>query len=274
MQISSLSIIFMTVSAIISMGLPVVLFVIFYKKFNAKFLPMIVGMAGFVLFVLVLERSVHAIVLGRFALIEKPVIYIIYGVLMAGIFEETARFVSFTILRKKFNGIETGLAYGVGHGGIESILLVGLTIVNTIIFTITIVNAGNLESISGALPEETLRQMEMQIAALSSAPAYSFLLSGIERIFAIALQVSLSTIVFYSVYGQNKLWLYPLAIILHAMVDVPALTMQLGIINNVYVVESVTCISAILLVLLALTIHKKQSEAIDNKRTNQVGEHV
>jgi uncharacterized membrane protein YhfC len=260
MQISILSIIFMTVSAIISTVLPVVLFVIFHKKFNAKFLPMIVGMAGFVLFVLVLERLVHSLVLGRFALMEKPVIYIIYGVLMAGIFEESARFISFKILRKKYNGIETGLAYGIGHGGIESILLVGLTMISTIIFSIA-ANTGNLESISGALPEETLSQVDAQIAILSSVSAYSFLLGGIERIFAIALQVSLSIIVFYSVYGQNRLWLYPLAIILHAIVDVPAITMQLGIIQNVYVVESVTFISAILLVLLAINIHKKQSRS-------------
>jgi uncharacterized membrane protein YhfC len=251
----------MAISAIISIGLPIVLFVIFYKKFNAKILPMIIGIAGFVLFVLVLERSVHLIVFEKFALAEKPLIYILYGIFMAGIFEETARFVSFQITKKKYGGIGTGLAYGIGHGGIESIVIVGLAMVNTIIFSINI-NAGNIETITGKFHGETLEQIRAQINTLLATPAYSFLFGGIERIFAIAIQLSLSVIVFYSVHGKNKLWLYPFAILLHAILDIPAVAMQAGIVKNIYMVELCVFTGAVILTIIARHIHKKSERNI------------
>ena len=64
MQVSVFSMIFMAISAIISIGLPIGLFIVFYKKYNAKFLPLIFGIAGFIIFVLLFERSIHLISMG------------------------------------------------------------------------------------------------------------------------------------------------------------------------------------------------------------------
>jgi uncharacterized membrane protein YhfC len=264
MHVSIFSILFMAVSAVISIGLPIVLFVVFHKKFNAKFFPMIIGIAGFVLFALVLEQSVHSFVFAKFALAQNPPAFILYGAFMAGIFEETARFAAFKFTRKKYGGIGTGLAYGVGHGGIESVILVGLAMVNTLIFSISI-NAGNIETITGQFQGETLEQIKAQINALLATPAYLFLVSGVERVFAIALQISLSVIVFYSVHGKNKLWLYPLAVVLHAMIDVPAAAMKVGVIKNMYLVELCAFIGAVVLVIIAKRIHRgaEQDRTVD-----------
>jgi uncharacterized membrane protein YhfC len=256
MQVSVFSIVFMTISAIISIGLPIVLFIIFYKKYTAKIIPMIMGIAGFILFVLILERAIHSIVFAKFTLREKPLIYIIYGIFMAGIFEETARFISFKILKKKYNGIGTGLAYGIGHGGIEAILLAGLSMINAIIFAI-ILNTGNIETITGKLQGEALEQINTQITTIITTSPYLFLLSGVERVFAICIQLSLSVIVFYSVYGKNKLWLYPFSIILHAIIDIPAAAMQVGVIKNMFLVELLVFIGAIISILIAKFTHEK-----------------
>ena len=86
MQVSIVSIILMAISAIISIGLPIFLFIIFYIKYNAKVIPLIFGIVGFILFALVLERSIHLFIIPKFQLKEKPFIYILYGILMAGIF--------------------------------------------------------------------------------------------------------------------------------------------------------------------------------------------
>jgi uncharacterized membrane protein YhfC len=249
----------MTISAIISIGLPIFLFIFFHKKYTAPVLPMIIGIAAFIIFVLVLERSIHLIVLGKFALKQKPFIYMLYGTLMAGIFEETARFLSFSILKRKYNGINTGLSYGIGHGGIEAILLSGIAMINAIVFSI-IINAGSLESITGKLQGEALDQINTQITTLISIAPYLFLISGIERILAIGIQMSLSIIVFYSVFCKGKWWLYPSAIILHAIIDSPVALMQAGAIHNVFLVEGLVCLSSILIILLARGIHKKLKE--------------
>ncbi|MDR2245300.1 MAG: YhfC family intramembrane metalloprotease [Treponema sp.] len=162
------------------------------------------GIAGFILFVLLLESSIHSIVFAKFTLREKPLIYIIYGIFKAGIFEETACFISFTILKKKYNGVGTGLSYGIGHGGMEAILLAGLPMINAMIFAI-ILNAGNIETITGKLQGGALEQINTQITAILTTSSCLFLVSGIERVFAICIQLSLSIIVFYSVHRKNKL---------------------------------------------------------------------
>lgn len=261
MQVSVFSMVFMAISAIISIGLPIVLFVIFYKKYNAKIIPMIMGIAGFILFALILEKSIHSIVFGKFALREKPLVYIIYGIFMAGIFEETARFISFKILKRKYNGIGTGLAYGIGHGGIEAILLAGLSMINAIIFSI-ILNTGDIETITGKLQGEALEQINTQITAILTTSPYLFLVSGIERFFAICIQLSLSIIVFYSVYGKNKLWLYPFSIMLHAIIDIPAAAMQAGLIKNMFLVELLVFIGSILSIIIAKFTHEKLKQNI------------
>jgi uncharacterized membrane protein YhfC len=256
MNVSIFAIVFMAISAAVSIGLPIVLAVIFCKKYNANIIPMIMGIAGFILFALILERYVHTIVFGNFALREKPLIYIVYGIFMAGIFEETARFLSFNITKKKYNGIGTGLAYGVGHGGIEAILLIGLPMINTIIFSIMI-NTGNMKGIAAQLQGDASEQINAQMTAIVTTSPYLFLAGGIERIFSIGVQLSLSIIIFYSVYGKNKLWLYPFAIILHAIIDIPAATMQVGVIKNTILVELLVLIGAIISIIIAKYTHEK-----------------
>ncbi|MDR0731143.1 MAG: YhfC family intramembrane metalloprotease [Treponema sp.] len=256
MHVSVLAIIIMVISAVVSIGLPVVLFIVFRKKYNAGILPMITGIAGFVVFALLLESFVHTMVIDRFALREKPLIFVIYAVFMAGIFEETARFIFFNLLKKKYTGIGTGLAYGIGHGGIESVVLAGLSMINAIIVSI-IINSGNIETITAGLQGAALEQTNAQIASLLATPPHLFLIGGIERLFALCMQLSLSVIVFYSVYGKNRLWLYPCAVALHAMADVPAVLMQVGVITNVYIVELLVFAISVILILIAKYIHGK-----------------
>jgi len=256
MQISILSIIFMIISAVISISLPILLFIIIHKKYNGKILPIIFGIIGFILFVLILERSIHVIVLDKFMLREKPFLYILYGIFMAGIFEETARFISFNILKKKFSGIGAGLSYGIGHGGIEAIILGGLTMINNIIFS-TIINTGGLDAITSNLQAEALDQITVQINTLITTAPYMFFISGIERIFAIGIQISLSIIVYYSVFSAKKIWLYPLAIILHAIIDIPAAAMQAGVLKNIFLVEGFVFLSTILLIIFTKYLHEK-----------------
>jgi uncharacterized membrane protein YhfC len=258
MSVPVLSIVFMAVSAILAIGIPVCLFIVARKKFNAKVVPMLFGIAGFVVFALILESLVHRIVIGRFVSPATPALYVIYAAFMAGIFEETARFIAFNILKRKYESIGTALSYGIGHGGIESILLAGVGMISSIVMSI-IINTGNINSITGSLQGEALAAANNQLQALFLTAPYMFLISGFERIFAIAVHLSLSVVVFYSVFGKKKVWLYPLAILLHAIVDIPAVIFQIGGIKSVFVVEGIICLFAVCLVFFAKYLHSKLS---------------
>jgi uncharacterized membrane protein YhfC len=76
------------------------------------------------------------------------------------------------------------------------------------------------------------------------------------------IQISLSIIVFYAVYGKNKKWLFPLAIILHAIIDIPAAAMQIGLLKNVFLVEGLVCLGTILAIIIAKNIHEKNNNEL------------
>jgi uncharacterized membrane protein YhfC len=261
MSVPVLSIVFMAVSATLAIGVPVYLFIVFRKKYNAKVIPMLIGIAGFVVFALVLEALIHRIVIGRFVSPSTPALYVIYGIFMAGIFEESARFIAFKILKRKYEGIGTALSYGIGHGGIESILLAGLAMISSIVTSI-IINIGNIEIITGKLQEQALVTAYNQLAALVTTAPYMFLISGIERLMAIAVQLSVSVIVFYAVFSKKKTWLYPLAIVLHAIVDIPAILFQIGGIKSIFVTEGIICLLTVGVVLFAKYLHRKLSATL------------
>jgi len=228
----------MVVSAIISLGLPVALFLYWRKKYDLKIVPLLVGAATFILFALVLQQIMHFFVLspnpdGSIRLIANdPAIFVLYGVLAAGIFEETGRFIAFHILKRKYTGTGTGLSYGIGHGGIEAILLAGLTMIGWVITSI-LINTG-YGALLGGDPN-----VLAQVNVLIGSDSILFLASGIERIIAVAMHISLSMLVWCAVKVKSKMWLYPAAIILHAVFNIAPAMFQAGMLENIWVIEGI-----------------------------------
>jgi uncharacterized membrane protein YhfC len=251
----------MALSAVLSIGLPVGLFIAFRRKYRAPFIPLLAGVAGFTLFALTLERYVHTIVL-RSALAQNKVFYVVYAVLMAGIFEESARFIAYHLLKKKFTGVtvSAALAYGVGHGGIEAILLAGLPMINNIVASVMI-NTGGIETVVSGLEGAVLEQATAQLASLATIASSQFLIGGIERVFALGVQIALSVLVFYAVFGtQRRQWLYPLAIAVHALIDIPAVLYQVQVLKLV-TTEVLTGLFCVAMIAVALAIHRKLGSA-------------
>jgi uncharacterized membrane protein YhfC len=226
--------------------LPVVTFLVLRKKFHLKGVPILVGIAAFVLFALILEQMLHSIVLrpgadGTVALLKQPWLYVLYGVLSAGIFEETARFLSFKLLKDKYTGIGTSLSYGIGHGGIEALLLGGMLMLNNVLVSL-LINAG-----TELIPAET-------VSALTTVQPHMFVITFVERAIAFAAQVSLSVLVWSAVNDAKKIWLYPAAILLHALIDTPAILTQIGALTNIYLVEVIMALMVAGVVVLAYRI--------------------
>ncbi len=256
-MVSALSMVFMGVSAAISFGVPVALFFVWRKKHNLEVIPLLVGMAGFIVFALILESILHSIVLhpnadGTIDLMQKPLLYCLYAAFAAGIFEETARFICFHLLKKKYSGFGTGLAYGIGHGGIEAILLCGLTMISNLVLCVSIIAGGSNAELLLSQPA-----VASAIDSIAAAPAPLFLVGGLERIFAITLHISLSVLVWMAVNKTGKMWFFPLAILLHALLDIPAAMLQCGILNSIPLVEVLVGILAVLSALITYFLYRK-----------------
>lgn len=140
----------------------------------------------------------------------------------AGLFELAGRFVVAKAMAKNLTA-DRALAAGFGHGGIEAMLLIGMTYVNNLAY-IVMINSGAFDA---ALAEAAalgvdVSQLEMiRTQLVSSSPAL-FLLGGAERILAMTAHAAMSMIVCYGVAHKKVLPSVLVCLGIHTMIDLTA----------------------------------------------------
>lgn len=224
----------MAISALLSIGAPVALLVWVRRRHRGGFVPVIAGAAVFCLFVFVLEIRFAVWVAGTPAgawLQGNRAVYSLYGGLLAGVFEETGRLFALLLLCRRYRGVQHGIAYGIGHGGVEAVLLTGLSMASSVAFALHARFAGMDRAMQafGVSGDALARLLETPPAAL--------LVTGIERLFAIALHIALSVLVYLAVTRRGRFRLFWLAIALHALADFPAGLYQTGLLTNIWAAE-------------------------------------
>lgn len=272
--VGTLSIIFMSVSALLSFFVPIgfIIYMGIKKRMNWK--ALIFGALLFVVFVMILERIMHSLVLGadptKSAIYLNPLLYMLYGAFAAGIFEETARWLCFKFLiRVRDNETrDTGISYGLGHGGMEAILIGGLAMIGNIV-TSVMLNSGALKSVTAAMNSQQLDAFNAGMAALTQTAPYLFLLSGVERVAALVIQISLSLFVLKAV-ADRKWQYFMLAILLHAAVDFVAIMFQRGFITNMLLLEGIVLVMAVIIAIAAFKLYKKPD--LSNQGVPEVNE--
>jgi uncharacterized membrane protein YhfC len=133
--------------------------------------------------------------------------------LISGLGEESARYVAMRWVRQVRVGLDrrVATAYGLGHGGFESLML-GLGVLAT---ALLVANGG--PNLTPALAA--------QAQIINATPPYVFLFGVVERLIAISLQVGLSLIVMRAVVAPDRRQLL-LAIAIHALANGGALELQ------------------------------------------------
>ena len=224
------SLILMAVGAVLGIAVPVCLAVWLMRKYRARLSTILIGAGTFIVFALVLESIMHQLVLkgpDGPAIMGNTLYYGLYGGLAAGIFEETGRFISMKFLMKKEPSAPLpGLAYGIGHGGVEMIVVFGITMIGNIVLSI-LINSGQTDLLFAATTADAAPQLQAQLDQLQTTGAGTWLMGLWERFSAIILHLGLSMMVWVAVRKGGKwLWLYPAAIVLHVAVDAGAVMMQ------------------------------------------------
>ena len=239
-----LSIVFMAVSCAICFLVPLALFLYLRLVKKADIYPFFAGCAVMLLFAFILESGMHNLVLSSpaGAVIRNNIwLYALYGGFMAGLFEETGRYLAFAFALKKYRAKNVNaLMYGAGHGGFEAIVITGITMINNIIWSVMI-NNGSISSMLSSLSGDQVAQAEQSVTLLTTTPSYQFLLGCVERLLAIALHIALSVIVWFAVKWNGKFYLYPAAILIHFAVDAAAALLS-GLGVNVILIEIVVAV--------------------------------
>jgi uncharacterized membrane protein YhfC len=226
-------------TGILAITIPVVLIVAWKMYSKTSLVPFFVGMMVFIVFSRVLEMLPHAV----FLMMDNPlsrfinghaVVYALYGGLMAGLFEEIGRFFAFRFLLAKYPQKETAVTYGIGHGGIECILVLGVTYIQYYVYG-QLINSGSMDKMIAAYKDDAtsvaaLNQLVDNIKGTSRFVCY---LADWERISAMMIHIGLSILVFQAVRVAGKRYMLWVAVVLHTMMDIPAALYQKGVLGLV-----------------------------------------
>ncbi|MBQ2100095.1 MAG: YhfC family intramembrane metalloprotease [Lachnospiraceae bacterium] len=247
----------LVVGTVLFIAVPLIIAILWTKKKKEKFSTILVGAATFILFAILLEKPIQNILvfptlmgLSEHAASKfinaRPILWALIVGLFPGVFEETGRLVAFkTVLRKRQNR-ETSISHGIGHGGIEVILILGLTYVTYISYAFMI-NSGTFGTMIEQMATQAPDQVSQGYAIAEQLATFSvgdLVVNIIERIFAFMYHTGASMLVFYACRDKKRFWLYPLAILLHAMIDGFAGLQLAGVISvSTVVTEIVIAVS-------------------------------
>lgn len=217
--IPAASLIGMVFTLVIVVGLPVVLCIFLYRKKGAKLSSLLSGCICFFVFAIILEQMLHSVVLNAAgtALTDNIWLYALYGGLAAAVFEETGRYIVMKRFMKKDMIRENALMFGVGHGGIEAIMIVGMTYFNYLM-TSVMINTGQMQASLSGMEEEARTAALQGLSGLWLLPSWQFYVAGIERVQAIALHIALSVFVYKAVKSRRMQYLL-MALGMHFIVD-------------------------------------------------------
>ena len=225
------------ITVILMIAIPVGCFLYWRGKHKqrTKISYLIAGAIGFILSARVLELGVHYVCI----LADNPVsrfingntwAFVLYGTMMAGVFEECGRHIVFKYILKKNRTRENAVLYGIGHGGIEILAVLLPTMILYLVIAI-LFSQGNVEEAMNQLKitEETAAAALPSVQAAAAFDYGMMAMNVVERLFAMSLHIGLTVIVYYGVISEKKGFL-PLAILLHMLMDTFPALYQRGVV--------------------------------------------
>jgi len=226
------------VTLLVSLVLPPVILLVFALKNKKQGIvsAWLLGACGFVMPQLLIRLPVLTFLQGQswFASFAEnhAFLYVLSLAFTAGLFELAGRFAAAknmenTPSRKSISlAVENklswkrALAAGLGHGGIEAMLLIGMTYVNNLIY-IVMINSGSFEALiaqSAALGVDVSQLELIRSQLIGSSPAL-FLLAGFERLLTMINHLAMSTLVCYGVAHKKTGVCLLLCLVMHTVLD-------------------------------------------------------
>ena len=255
------------ITVILMVAIPVIFFIYWRKNYKqqTKISWLIAGAIGFIVSARVLELGVHMVCIvtdnpiSRF-INGNTIAFVLYGIIMAGVFEECGRYIVLKYIMKKNRIPENAVMYGIGHGGIE-ILAVLLPTLITYLAVAVLFSAGDMENALSTLniTEETASAALPYIQATAVFDYGMMAMNVIERLFAMLLHIGLTVVVYYGVVTAKKSCL-PVAIILHMLMDTFPALYQRSVVP-LWTVELWAGVWTGVVVFIAVNLYRKMKES-------------
>jgi uncharacterized membrane protein YhfC len=217
------SLVFHLSNGVLMIAIPLSLAFILMRRWKLGWRILLVGAAIFILsqaghipFNALMTQLLRKTALMNLSVQEALIFNAVFLGLSAGFFEEAFRYGMFRWWLKDAHTWRKGILAGVGHGGVEAIVLGGLALFS--LFQLIAFHNMDLSSIYSGT---TLEAVQNVVQTYWSMPWYASMLGAVERVFTIVVQISLAVIVVQSFIRKQKRWLW-LAIGYHALIDAVA----------------------------------------------------
>ena len=258
----------LAITVILMIAIPVCFFIYWRRrhKEQTKISWLIAGAAGFVISARMLEVGIHYFCIvadnpvSRF-INGNTAAFVLYGITMAGIFEECGRHIILKYILKKDRTRENAVIYGIGHGGTE-ILTVFLPAMILYLAIAVMFSQGDTETALKTLniTEETAAAALPSVQAAAAFDYAMMAMNAMERLLAMFIHIGLTVIVYYGVVNAKKLCL-PAAILLHMLADTFPALYQSGILP-LWAVEIWIAFWTLMIMLIAAKLYKRVPEVV------------
>ncbi len=254
---------FHSLNALVMIGLPLLLGVIFVKRLRVEWRLFLVGA------VTIVASQIGHLPFNSFAL---PGIFEFFGFslqqtgfplmgaalvagLSAGVFEEGARCLVYRFWLRKERSWREALMFGLGHGGAEAIIL-GLLATYGLLQAIALRGA----DLTLYVPADQVTQAAAQLEAYWSMPWYASLLGAVERCFALTIQISLAVLMLQAFARKQVRWGIA-GLLWHMLVD--ALAVFAVYTWNVYVMEGLVAVTAVASLVIIFKLRGFETESVE-----------
>lgn len=191
---------------LITIGLPIGVAFWFKKKYHLPWRIFSYGALAYflaqALVSILITGFISLVGSGTIALSDQSlyVVQIVISVLLTAVMGVIIRWLGMKYLKEDLDNLRAAYGIGIGFGGIESIMLVGIPLLATFI---PMIRNTNIDPLTTTLEPEVVAQIEELWQVSPIVP----LAGALERIAAFVLHITITILVLQIFKRQNNLWL-------------------------------------------------------------------
>ncbi len=214
------------ITLFVSLILPVLTVLVFGWKNKKQGIlsAWLLGAAGFLVTQIVIRQPILSILSGqswflRFSQ-EHLFVYAFFLAFTAGLFELAGRYAVAKLLRKNLTR-NRALAAGLGHGGIEAMVIIGMAYINNLVY-ISMIQSGTFDAMLAQVPADQAVYLESIRQSFVTSGSGLFLLAGFERLLTMIGHAAMSMLVCWGVHTGKTRKCLLICLGLHTFIDLTA----------------------------------------------------
>ena len=268
-MIPNITILFCVITLFISLILPLIVLLVYALRNRKQGIvsAWIIGALGFFIPQMLIRLPTLALLspqLAKFAAFS-PLLYALTLAVTAGLFELAGRILAARVMGSRLTP-KRALAAGLGHGGIEAMVIIGISYINNLVY-IVMIQAGTFDALlaqNAATPEVVAQLEQVRTALLTTSPAM-FLLAGYERLLTMVCQAAMSVMVCYGMASGKPGKYILLCLGLHTLLDSTAgISLYIGkgltLATGYCIIYTILTATAILSMVILRTILRRWAE--------------